>query len=88
MVKIAMIGHAHDGTSGVSFETITQPSNSVPASNIAESHTLQITQHKLNGSNYLDWSQFVLLVIRDKGRLGYLIGGTQKLAATEHGYLT
>ena len=47
-----MTGHARDGTSRVSFETITQTSNSLLASNIAESHTLQITQHKLNGSNY------------------------------------
>ena len=88
MVKTAMTGHACDGTSEVSSETITQPSNFVSPSNIAESHTLQITQHKLNGTNYLDRSISVLLVIRGKGQLGYLIGDSQKPAATEHGYLT
>ena len=88
MVKIAMTGHAHDGTSRVSSETIAQPSNSVSTSNIVESHTLQITQHKLNGTNYLDWSQYVLLAIRNKGWLGYLTGEIQKPAATEQGYLT
>ena len=56
MVKTAMTGHACDGTSEVSSETITQPSNFVSPSNIDESHTLQITQHKLNGTNYLDRS--------------------------------
>ncbi|RVX23159.1 hypothetical protein CK203_000121 [Vitis vinifera] len=88
MVKTTMTGHARDGTSEVSSETITQPSNSVYASNIAESHTLQITQHKLNGTNYLDWFQSVLLIIHSKGRLGYLTEDSQKPTATEHGYLT
>ncbi|RVW83230.1 hypothetical protein CK203_039628 [Vitis vinifera] len=34
--------------------------------------TLQITIHKLNGRNFLQWSQSVKLFIRGKGKLGYL----------------
>ena len=40
----------------------------------ADSHSLQITLHKLNGKNFLQWSQSVSLFLRGKGRLGYLTG--------------
>ncbi|KAG6503627.1 hypothetical protein ZIOFF_035944 [Zingiber officinale] len=36
--------------------------------------SLQITLHKLNGKNYLEWSQTVRLAIDGKGKLGYLNG--------------
>ena len=48
-----------------------------PAAPISlDSHTLQITQHKLNGTNFQEWSQSVLLVVKRKGKVGYLTGGT------------
>lgn len=53
----------------------TQSSSFFPSSEINSS--LQITQHKLNGLNFREWFQSVLLVIRGKGKTGYLTGETQ-----------
>jgi len=39
-----------------------------------ESPSLQITQLKLNGTNFQEWFQLVLLVVRGKGKEGYLTG--------------
>lgn len=39
-----------------------------------DSHSLQITQHKLNGLNFREWFQSVILVIRGRGKVGYLTG--------------
>ncbi|XP_052209404.1 uncharacterized protein LOC127812895 isoform X2 [Diospyros lotus] len=39
-----------------------------------ESHTLQITQHRLNGRNFREWFQSVALVIKGKGKYGHLSG--------------
>ena len=36
--------------------------------------SLQITGHKLNGNNYLQWSQSVLMYICGKGKNDYLTG--------------
>jgi len=36
--------------------------------------SLQITLHKLNGTNFHEWSQLVMLVIKGKGKVGYLTG--------------
>ena len=33
-----------------------------------------IIGHKLNGNNYLQWSQFILMFIGDKDKDGYLTG--------------
>lgn len=37
-----------------------------------DSHSLQITQQRLNGTNYREWSQSVLLVIKGRGKLDYI----------------
>ena len=51
----------------------------VPATLMAlDSHSLQITQYKLNGTNFQESSQSVLLVVRGKGKAGYLIGAVPK----------
>ena len=34
--------------------------------------SLQITNHKLNGRNFLQWSRSVQMVIQGKGKFGYL----------------
>ncbi|KAG6479487.1 hypothetical protein ZIOFF_062953 [Zingiber officinale] len=39
-----------------------------------ESSSIQLTIHKLNGKNYLEWAQSIKLVIDKKGHLGYLMG--------------
>ena len=39
-----------------------------------DSQSLQITQHRLNGQNFREWCQSVTLVIKRKGKYGYLSG--------------
>jgi hypothetical protein len=39
---------------------------------LGENPTLQITTVKLDGLNYLAWSQFALLSIKSRGKMGYL----------------
>ena len=58
-------------------------SSGIPANNNpggADGVSLQITGHKLNGNNYLQWSQSVLMYICGKGKDDYLTGevATQK----------
>jgi hypothetical protein len=42
-----------------------------------ENPTLQITTIKLDGPNYLAWSQSALLSIKSRGKMGYLNGKIQ-----------
>ncbi|KAL7593058.1 hypothetical protein Lser_V15G32577 [Lactuca serriola] len=58
-----------------SVESSNPNSSLFPPSDINPS--LQITQHKLNGLNFHEWFQSVLLVIRGKGKTGYLTGETE-----------
>ena len=39
-----------------------------------ESHSVQITNIRLNESNFLRWSQSVRMYIRGRGKIGYLNG--------------
>lgn len=78
---MATIGVSKDGS-----ETTSDPSQ--PVSKITptapfESTTLQITNHKLNGKNYLQWSRSVPMVTRGKGKLGYLDGSIPKPNTTD-----
>ena len=50
--------------------------------------SLQITIHRLNGTNYLEWAQSVKLAIDGRGKLGYLTGEIKKPAANDPGFLT
>ena len=36
-------------------------------------HSLQITLDKLNGTNFHEWFQYVLLIMKGKGKVGYLM---------------
>ena len=42
-----------------------------------ESHFIQITNIRLNESNFLRWSQLVHMYIRGRGKIGYLNGETK-----------
>lgn len=57
-----------------------------PGSEISLSH-LQITNHRLNGKNYLTWAQSVKLVIVGKGKWGYLTGETPIPNRSDPGFL-
>lgn len=77
--KAAMVGYtSSEATNGVtSSGGVSQP---LQAASLIE-NSLQITIHRLNGKNYLEWSQSVRLVIDSKGKLGYL-NGEVKLSAS------
>ena len=51
-----------------------------------ENPSLQITLHKLNGRNFLQWSQSVTLFLRGKGRLGYITGETKSPDVSDPSY--
>lgn len=61
-----------DDTSADSL-IIKNSSDTSPAS-FDHQNSLQITIHKLNGQNFLQWSQSVKMYLRGRGRLGYLTG--------------
>ena len=71
MVKTAMTGTTHREESDASYGT---SQLQFPATNPGgtENPTQQIMIHKLNGRNFLHWSQLVKLFIRGKGKFGYL----------------
>ncbi|KAL3520401.1 hypothetical protein ACH5RR_018550 [Cinchona calisaya] len=41
-------------------------------------HSFQLTSHKLDGRNYLEWAQSVKLAIDGRGKLGHLTGEVKK----------
>ncbi|XP_073119914.1 uncharacterized protein [Henckelia pumila] len=57
-----------------------------PNQNIAMSDSLQITIHRFNGKNYLEWAQSVCLVIDGKGKLGNLNGEIKPPASNDPKY--
>ena len=87
--RAAMVGSSasSEATTSAMAQSQTQPSagtSSAPTS--GSDNTLQITLHKLNGKNYLEWAQTVRLVIDGKGKLGYLNGEIQTPASTDAKY--
>ncbi|KAJ9561371.1 hypothetical protein OSB04_006531 [Centaurea solstitialis] len=53
-----------------------------------DNSSLVITNHKLDGKNFLQWSQSVLMVIRGRGKLGYLTGEIPRPTQTDKQYPT
>ena len=51
--------------------------------NESMSFPMQLTGHKLNGKNYLEWAQSIKLVVDGKGRLGYITGETKEPEKTD-----
>ena len=60
-------------------------SSSIPS---FDSHSLQITQHKLNRLNFREWFQYVILVNRGRGKVGYLTGAITPPSDTTPNYST
>ena len=48
--------------------------------------SMQITVHRLNGQNYLEWSQSVKFAIDGRGKLGFLTGEKKQPKTEEAGY--
>lgn len=55
-----------------------QPSQSEPQRNTYENHSIQITTIRLNGDNFLQWSQSVHMYLRERGKIGYITGDTKQ----------
>ena len=66
--------------------SLLSPSPSHLTTTSIDNHPLQITQHKLNGSNFREWSQLIILVIKGKGKSGYLTGSIPAPPATTANY--
>lgn len=52
----------------------TSESASIPviSQSFSEGSSLQTINHEFNGKNFLLWSQSILLVIRGRGKMGYI----------------
>ena len=78
MTKTAMTGaNKSSVSSGVARGT---PPVSTVSLNGSANPSVQLTVHKLNGKNYLEWVQSIKLVINGKRKLGHLNGETTKPA--------
>lgn len=76
-----------DDSEVVSDNSQATPKIAPPALPENSNHTsLQITTHKLNGKNFLKWSRSVLMVVRGKGKLGYLDGKIPMPKETDPSY--
>ncbi|XP_019056106.1 PREDICTED: uncharacterized protein LOC109115925 [Nelumbo nucifera] len=71
--KAAMVGSGSASSDATSAVTSSEGGIQLAAISLSE-NSLQITIHKLNGKNYLEWCQSVWLVIDGKGKLDYLNG--------------
>ncbi|EXB51751.1 hypothetical protein L484_002656 [Morus notabilis] len=65
--------------------TIDSSKNSTTTS---ESHSVQITTIRLNGDNFLRWSQSVRMYIRGRRKMGYLTGDKKAPAEDDPDYAT
>ena len=59
--------------SEVTSETTSTPAAAIPVKT-SNSRSVQITTIRLNGVNFLRWSQSVRMYIRGQGKIGYITG--------------
>ena len=83
MVKTAMTGATKSSSASTAenddSNTTTPQPLLQPSEYNQNSSSLQLTVHKLNGKNYLEWAQCVKLVIDGKGKLGHLTSEQNQL---------
>lgn len=72
-------------TTSIAEKNTSTTTTQVPSS---ESHSIQITSIKLNGENFLRWSQSVRMYIRGRGKMGYLTGEKKEPATGDSSYAT
>ncbi|CAN1836103.1 hypothetical protein LINPERHAP1_LOCUS34642 [Linum perenne] len=64
-------------------------SSSAPSSSVHhESFTGPLVLHKLDGKNYLQWSQSIQMHVAGRGKIGYLTGTAEKPSESEASYQT
>lgn len=77
-----------DNTSD-STSILVQPTRNPTTQNpTSESHSIQITTIRLNGENFLRWSQSVRMYIRGRGKIGYLTGDKKEPDPKDANYPT
>ena len=96
--RLAMTGQKRDSatagdspsavSSGASSENVQPGSRGSAVSGgtndfFSSSMSFQLTSHKLNGRNYLEWAQSVKLAIDGRGKLGHLTGETTRPAGED-----
>ena len=77
--------------SSVNLPTATQPIRLTQPANQpshSDSHPVQITNIRLNGDNFLRWSQSVRMYIRGRGKIGYLTGDKPAPTTEDPAYTT
>ncbi|KAI3456023.1 hypothetical protein Pfo_012686 [Paulownia fortunei] len=84
VTKKAMTGVIRNSNTSVdSFEGIQYAASISSGDSFFQNSNLQLTVHKLNGKNYLEWAQSVKLAIDGRGKLGHLIGEVAQPAAND-----
>ena len=68
--------------------TLTPTNTSNTQNHTSDSHCIQITSIRLNGDNFLRWSQSVRMYIRGRGKIGYLTGDKKEPATTDPAHAT
>ena len=66
--------------------SLSGPSSSLVTPHNQAETSLLVTNHRLNGHNYLQWSQSVMMFISGKGRDDYLTRETNPLEKTDPQY--
>lgn len=84
--KAAMVG-SESSISDTTSNVTSSNEGDQPAAMSQSENSLKITIHKLNGKNYLEWSQSVLLVIDGKRKLDYLNGEVTPPADNDPKYM-
>ena len=72
MVKTTMTGASKVESPEISSGNTELVPRIVPTAT-NENISLQITTHKLNGMNFLQWSRSAQMVVRGKGKIGFLM---------------
>lgn len=83
-----MSGEQQIPASEISSTVVDKKSPATMTGSSFDSHSLQITQHKLNGQNFREWFQSVMLVIRGRGKAGYLTGSVTAPPSTSPTFST
>ena len=87
--KAAMTSCIESGTSETSINpesVFTQPSILTQFPSLSENNVTPITGHQLNGNNFIQWSQSVMIFICGKGKEDYLTGAVVAPEETSPAY--
>ncbi|XP_073137592.1 uncharacterized protein [Henckelia pumila] len=73
---------------GSKIKTSSGPTGSITPLSGGDLNSFEITVHRLNGRNYLQWAQSVKIVVCARGKLGHLTGDLPAPASSDPSYTT